>query len=63
MAIVDYHGLFRGFNDILHILCGSDDLIQQNRIGWAGAAIAVHVLGSLVMTVAGMATMVMLKKI
>jgi CrcB protein len=38
-------------------------LIQQNRIGWAGAAIAVHVLGSLLMTVAGMATMVWIKNV
>ena len=37
-------------------------LIQQNRVGWAGAAIMAHVLGSLLMTVAGMGTMAMLRK-
>ncbi len=37
-------------------------LLQQNKLLWASAAIAVHVLGSLLMTVLGMATMTWLKK-
>ncbi len=37
-------------------------LLQQGRWLWAGAAISVHVLGSLAMTIAGMATMTILKK-
>ncbi|MFA9438032.1 fluoride efflux transporter CrcB [Uliginosibacterium sp. sgz301328] len=31
-------------------------LLQQGRIAWAGAAIAAHVCGSLIMTIAGIAT-------
>ena len=37
-------------------------LLQQNKLLWASAAIAVHVLGSLLMTLLGMATMTWLKK-
>ena len=32
-------------------------LLQQGRIGWAFGAIAVHVIGSLVMTFAGIGTL------
>ncbi len=32
-------------------------LLQQGRLLWAGGAIAVHVMGSLLMTLLGMATM------
>ena len=32
-------------------------LLQAGRLGWAGAAIATHVLGSLAMTLLGMASM------
>lgn len=31
-------------------------LMQQGRLGWAAATVGVHVLGSLAMTVAGLAT-------
>lgn len=31
-------------------------LLQQGRLGWAGATIAAHVVGSLVLTLAGLAT-------
>lgn len=31
-------------------------LLQQGRLGWVGAAIATHVLGSLAMTLLGMAS-------
>jgi CrcB protein len=31
-------------------------LLQQGRLAWAGAAIASHVVGSLVLTLAGLAT-------
>lgn len=37
-------------------------LLQQNKLLWASTAIAVHVLGSLLMTLLGMATMTWLKK-
>ncbi len=37
-------------------------LIQQGRLVWAVAAIAVHVFGSLVMTVLGLATFAALKR-
>lgn len=37
-------------------------LIQQSRWWWAGAAISIHVLGSLLMTIAGLATVALLKK-
>ncbi|NCB55935.1 MAG: fluoride efflux transporter CrcB [Gammaproteobacteria bacterium] len=37
-------------------------LLQQGRLLWAGGAIAVHVVGSLVMTLLGMATMSLLQR-
>jgi len=37
-------------------------LIQQGRLMWAGGAIAVHVGGSLAMTLLGMATMSFLQR-
>ncbi|WP_018604359.1 fluoride efflux transporter CrcB [Uliginosibacterium gangwonense] len=36
-------------------------LLQQGRLLWAGAAVSVHVIGSLMMTLAGMATISLLK--
>lgn len=36
-------------------------LLQQGRILWAGGAIAIHVIGSLVMTLAGMGTVALLR--
>ncbi|EXI68533.1 MAG TPA: fluoride efflux transporter CrcB [Candidatus Accumulibacter phosphatis] len=36
-------------------------LLQQGRVLWAGALVAAHVAGSLLMTLAGMATVVWLK--
>ena len=36
-------------------------LIQQGRLLWAGALIALHVLGTLAMTLLGLATLGMLK--
>jgi len=38
-------------------------LLQQQRLLWAGAAISAHVVGSLAMTLLGLATMVALKRI
>lgn len=38
-------------------------LLQQGRILWAGAAISIHVVGSLAMTILGLATFALLKKI
>ncbi|MBB6055156.1 fluoride efflux transporter CrcB [Tolumonas osonensis] len=37
-------------------------LLQQGRLLWAGGAIAVHVTGSLLMTLLGMATMSFLQR-
>ncbi len=37
-------------------------LLQQGRLLWAGGAIAVHVTGSLLMTLLGMATMHLLQR-
>ena len=37
-------------------------LLQQGRLLWAGGAIAVHVVGSLLMTLLGMATMSFLQR-
>jgi CrcB protein len=37
-------------------------LIQQGRLGWAGAAISLHVIGSLSMTFLGMATVSLIKR-
>lgn len=37
-------------------------LLQQGRLLWAGGAIAIHVLGSLMMTLLGMATMSWLQR-
>ena len=37
-------------------------LLQQGRLLWAGAAISMHVIGSLFMTLLGMATVVFLKR-
>ena len=36
-------------------------LIQQGRMAWAGLAVSVHVLGSLAMTLLGLATMAAFK--
>ncbi len=36
-------------------------LLQQGRLSWACGAIAVHVVGSLLMTLAGLATVEMLR--
>lgn len=38
-------------------------LLQQGRYLWAGAAIAVHVAGSLLMTMLGIATVVLVHRI
>ncbi|MBB5347085.1 fluoride efflux transporter CrcB [Desulfoprunum benzoelyticum] len=38
-------------------------LLQQGRYLWAGAAISVHVAGSLLMTMLGLATVVLLQRI
>lgn len=37
-------------------------LLQQERWLWAGAAISAHLLGSLLMTIAGLATVTYLKR-
>ena len=37
-------------------------LLQQGRLQWAGVAIAVHVAGSLTMTLLGMATVALLRR-
>ena len=37
-------------------------LLQQGRLLWAGATVSVHVIGSLALTLAGMATVEALKK-
>ncbi|MFD1260005.1 fluoride efflux transporter CrcB [Entomomonas asaccharolytica] len=36
-------------------------LLQQGRIFWAGAAVSVHVIGSITMTLLGMATVTFFK--
>ncbi|HBO5486890.1 fluoride efflux transporter CrcB [Castellaniella defragrans] len=38
-------------------------LIQQGRLVWATAAISIHVVGSLVMTLMGLASVALLKRI
>jgi len=38
-------------------------LLQQGRLGWASAAIGMHVIGSLLMTFLGMATVTLLKRV
>ncbi|HSO10423.1 MAG TPA: fluoride efflux transporter CrcB [Desulfoprunum sp.] len=38
-------------------------LLQQGRYLWAGAAISVHVAGSLLMTLLGLATVVLVQRI
>ena len=37
-------------------------LLQQGRLLWAGAAISIHVTGSLVMTILGLATVALIKR-
>jgi CrcB protein len=37
-------------------------LLQQERVLWAGATIGLHVVGSVTMTVAGLATVAVLRK-
>ncbi|MEX8503385.1 MAG: fluoride efflux transporter CrcB [Leptothrix ochracea] len=37
-------------------------LLQQGRILWAGTAISVHLIGSLAMTMLGLATVALLKR-
>jgi CrcB protein len=37
-------------------------LLQQGRLLWAGAAISVHLLGSLAMTMLGLATVALLRR-
>lgn len=36
-------------------------LLQQGRILWAGAAVSIHVVGSIAMTLLGMATVTLVK--
>ena len=36
--------------------------LQQGRLGWAAATVAVHVLGSLTLTLAGLATPALLQR-
>ena len=36
--------------------------LQQGRLLWAGAAISIHVTGSLVMTILGLATVALIKR-
>jgi fluoride exporter len=38
-------------------------LLQQGRLAWAGAAIGAHVIGSISLTLAGMMTVVWLRKL
>jgi CrcB protein len=38
-------------------------LLQQGRIAWAGAEIAVHVVGSVMMTLLGMASVVAIQRL
>lgn len=38
------------------------DLLQQGRILWAGTAISLHVSGSLIMTILGLATVAGMKR-
>lgn len=35
--------------------------LQQGRLGWAGATVVLHVLGSLALTLAGMATVAVVR--
>lgn len=37
-------------------------LIQQGRVGWAGVEVALHVVGSVLMTFLGLATVLLLKR-
>ena len=37
-------------------------MLQQGRLLWAGATVSMHVIGSLALTLAGMATVEALKK-
>jgi CrcB protein len=37
-------------------------LLQQGRLGWAAAMISTHVLGSLAMTLAGIASLTLLRR-
>jgi len=37
-------------------------LLQQGRLLWAGAAISIHVTGSLAMTILGLATVALIKR-
>jgi CrcB protein len=38
-------------------------LLQQGRLVWAGLAISAHVLGSLIMTMLGIATVTLMQRI
>jgi fluoride exporter len=38
------------------------DLLQQGRLGWAAATVSGHVLGSLLMTLAGLASFTLLRR-
>jgi len=38
-------------------------LVQEQRLAWAGAAIGAHVFGSLAMTLLGLATIALLRKL
>lgn len=58
-AITGFLGALTTFSTFSAEVVG---LVQQGRIGWAAATVGTHVLGSLAMTLAGLATPGLLRR-
>lgn len=58
-----YTGFLGGLTTFSAFSVEVASLLQQDRLLWAGAAISAHVLGSVTMTLAGLATVTALRRL
>ena len=63
MAIVHRHRLLRRAHHVFTFSAEVVTLLQEGQLVWAMGAIAIHVTGSLLMTLAGLATWQLLKSL
>lgn len=58
-----YTGFLGGLTTFSAFSVEVASLLQQDRLLWAGAAISAHVIGSVTLTMAGLATVVALRRL